>query len=85
MMKSLETCEVNETLGIFEKYFVKDEENFHEEAYNQVMNFLIDLLKEVNQKQKNFITKLKITYSPFKYLHKSLDFGLFYEYENEQL
>lgn len=44
------------------------------------MNFLIDLLKEVNQKEKNFLTKLKITYAPFKYLHKSLDFGLFYEY-----
>ena len=85
MHKCLEICEVNETMGIFQKYFVKDEENFDQEAYTRIMDFLIELLKEIKTVDRNFITKLRMTFQPFKYLHRSLDFGIFYEDENEEL
>lgn len=81
VQKAIESCEVSEILGIFDKYFINDEENFNEEVFIQIMNSLIDLLMKNGIKDINFLTKLKMTLSPFKYLDKNLDFGLFYEHE----
>lgn len=43
-----------------------------------------DLRKgEKKIKDRNLFTKLIITVQPFKYLQESIDFGLFYEREEE--
>jgi hypothetical protein len=47
---------------------------------------VIKLLRNKNEiKDKCFIIKMSICTNPFKYLSKNLDFGLFYESEEEEL
>jgi hypothetical protein len=47
---------------------------------------VIKLLRSKNEiKDKCFILKMNICTNPFKYLPKNLDFGLFYEFEEEEL
>jgi hypothetical protein len=48
------------------------------------MSELIKMIS-VKIKDKNLIIKLRMTIKPFKYLDKTLDFGLFYESEQEEL
>lgn len=48
------------------------------------MTELIKMIS-VKTKDKNLIIKLRMTIKPFKYLDKNLDFGLFYESEQEEL
>ena len=49
------------------------------------MKIIISDLKRSEKKvrDKNIFTKLVITVQPFKYLQESIDFGLFYEREDE--
>jgi hypothetical protein len=51
------------------------------------MKIIINDLKKSEKKIKdrNLFTKLIITVQPFKYLQESIDFGLFYEREDEEL
>lgn len=42
-------------------------------------------LERVGIKDASFLTKLKIITNPFKYLQPSIDFGMFYEQEQEEL
>ena len=42
-------------------------------------------LERVGIKDGSFLTKLKIITNPFKYLQPSIDFGMFYEQEQEEL
>jgi len=51
------------------------------------MKIIINDLKKSEKKikDKNLFTKLIITVHPFKYLQESIDFGLFYEREEEEL
>lgn len=51
------------------------------------MKIIINDLKKSEKKikDKNLFTKLIITVQPFKYLQESIDFGLFYEREDEEL
>ena len=83
--KVIEKSEVNKIIGIFTKYFVEDEEHFNADAFSEIILFLIDELERVGIKDINIITKLKITTNPFKYLQKTIDFGIFYEQENDEL
>ena len=83
MKKAIECSEVSEIMGIFEKYFMKDEQNFYEKPYIEIMDFLINLLRQLPLKDNKFLVKLKMTENPFKYFDRNLDFGIFYEHENE--
>ena len=65
-------------MGLFDKYFINDEENFNEEAFKSILSHLIQIIIKNNPKDTNLKTKLKITEDPFKYLDQSIDFGLFY-------
>lgn len=58
-----------------------------EAAYEGIMKIIINDLKKSEKKIKdrNLFTKLIITVQPFKYLQESIDFGLFYEREDEEL
>lgn len=47
------------------------------------MDLLINILEKKGIKENNLIPKLKITKDPFRYLNQSIDFGFFYERENE--
>ncbi len=40
---------------------------------------------ELKPKEKIFFTKITICSNPFKYLSKNIDFGLFYEAEEEEI
>lgn len=70
-------------LGSFIKYF-NNKEGFDSENYEIVMSELIKMISP-KLKDKNLIIKLRMTIKPFKYLDKSLDFGIFYESEQEEL
>jgi hypothetical protein len=43
------------------------------------------LKSELKPKEKIFFTKITICSNPFKYLSKNIDFGLFYEAEEEEI
>jgi len=75
---------VAETIGIFEKNFL-DSEKFDQEAYVAVIKAIISELDKNGIKEPNFVTKLKVSMDPFKYLDEEIDFGLFYERENDEL
>ena len=51
------------------------------------MKIIISDIKKTERKLKdrNLFAKLVITMHPFKYLQESIDFGLFYEREDEEL
>lgn len=66
-------------MGVFEKFFLNDDENFNEEAFKRIIDFLIEMMLKQGVKDSNLKTKLKITENPFKYLDQTIDFGLFYE------
>lgn len=83
--KVIEKAEVNEIVGLFSKYFLDDPEKYHHEPFAEIINFLVHELERVGLKDGGFITKLKIITNPFKYLQPSIDFGMFYEQENEEL
>lgn len=69
-------------MTIFNKYFSCKEHD--SELYTECFLEIIKLLKAKNQiKDKFFILKMNICTNPFKYLNKKLDFGLFYESEDE--
>ena len=70
-------------LGSFIKYF-NNKEGFDSENYEIVMSELIKMISP-KLKDKNLIIKLRMTIKPFKYLDKGLDFGIFYESEQEEL
>ena len=82
-MKVIEKAEMNKIVGIFTKYFLENEEAFNPEAFADIVSFLIEELERVGIKDINIMTKLKITTNPFKYLLPTIDFGMFYEQENE--
>ena len=50
-----------------------------------MISAIISELEKGGLKDANFVTKLKITMNPFKYLGEQIDFGLFYEREQEEL
>lgn len=61
------------------------EEKLNIDAYGEILEFLVAAIEKIDLKDRNLITKLKITINPFKYLKEKIDFGLFYEQENEYL
>lgn len=70
---------------MFTKYYNKKEVHDNE-IYQECLVEMTKLLKSKNEiKDKWFIMKMSICTNPFKYLQKSLDFGLFYESEEEEL
>lgn len=75
-------------LNIFDDYYANYKENkFLESAYEAIMKIIISDVKKTERKLKdrNLFTKLVITMHPFKYLQENIDFGLFYEREEEEL
>ena len=75
-------------LSTFDDYYANYKENkFLEGAYEGIMKIIINDIKKTEKKLKdqNLLTKLVITMHPFKYLQESIDFGLFYEREDEEL
>lgn len=84
VIKFLEKSQPHEIIGIFEKYFLnEDQANFDEQQFKVIIDFLIQLINKVGCKDNDMKTKLKITVNPFKYLDQNVDFGLFYERESE--
>lgn len=83
--KSLEKAEVSNIVGLFQKYFLADEEQFNEEAYCEIMDELLGVLSSAGFKDSNLLTKLKMTENLHKYLGPHVDFGLFYEREADEL
>ena len=69
---------IAETINVFEKNFLESEK-FNQEAYVEVIKAIINELDKSGIKEPNFVTKLKISMDPFKYLDEEIDFGLFYE------
>ena len=66
-------------LAVFTKYYNK-KEGHDNEIYQECLVEMTKLLRSKNEiKDKWFIMKMSICTNPFKYLPKSLDFGLFYE------
>jgi hypothetical protein len=51
------------------------------------MNIIISEIRKAEKKvkDKRLFSKLLITIRPFKYLKESIDFGLFYEREEDEL
>lgn len=75
-------------LNIFDDYYTNYKENkFLEGAYEAIMKIIISDVKKSEKKvrDRNLFSKLVITMHPFKYLQESIDFGLFYEREDEEL
>ena len=72
-------------LAVFAKYYNK-KDGYDNEIYQECLTEMTKLLRNKNEiKDKWFIMKMSICTNPFKYLPKSLDFGLFYESEEEEL
>lgn len=71
-------------LGSFVKYY-NAKDGHDDECYQQCILELVKILKEKSVKDKLFLLKMTISTNPFKYLPKNLDFGLFYEAEEEEL
>lgn len=71
-------------LASFVKYH-NSKDGHDDENYQQSILELVKILKEKNVKDKLFLLKMTISTNPFKYLPKKLDFGLFYEAEDEEL
>jgi hypothetical protein len=77
-----------EVTKYFEEYYNASKQNvFNEESYEALMNILIGEIRkgEKKVKDKRLFSKLLITIRPFKYLKESIDFGLFYEREEEEM
>ena len=73
-------------LAVFDEYYANFKENkFLEGAYESIMKIIIKDVKKSEKKvnDRNLFSKLIITIRPFKYLQESIDFGLFYEREDE--
>ena len=67
---------------MFVKYFA----TAHlDREYEECFRELIHILYTKDLKEKFFTVKMLICVNPFKYLGKNLDFGLFYEAEDEEL
>lgn len=49
------------------------------------MKSIIGELEKAGVKDAAFYTKLRVTMNPFKYLGEDIDFGLFYEREQDEL
>ena len=58
-----------------------------EGAYEGIIKKIIQDLQKSGKKMKdkNIFAKLLMTTFPFKYLQENIDFGLFYEREDEEL
>lgn len=75
-------------IKVFENYYNDAKENkYNEEAYEAIVKITISELKksEKKVKDKRLFSKLVITIRPFRYLKENLDFGLFYEREEEEM
>lgn len=75
-------------MAVFDEYYNSFRENkFSERAYEDIIKTIINDVKKNEKKVKDrrLFTKLMITVCPFKYLLESIDFGLFYEREEEEL
>lgn len=75
-------------LSIFDEYYNSFKENKHlDGAYEAIIKIIINDIRKSEKKVKDrrIFTKLMITIYPFKYLQESIDFGLFYEREEEEL
>ena len=75
-------------LNVFDEYYACFKESkFSDKAYETIIKMIINDIKKANRplKDKRLFTKLMITICPFKYLLESIDFGLFYEREEEEL
>lgn len=75
-------------IRVFEDYYNDAKDNkFNEEAYDAVVKIIISELKKSEKKikDKRLFSKLVITVRPFRYLKDTLDFGLFYEREEEEM
>lgn len=85
--KALEKAEVSNIIGIFQKYFAinKEEEEFNDETFIEIMDLLIEELNKAHFKDANLKTKLKMAENLYRYFGPHVDFGLFYERENEEL
>lgn len=73
---------------ILEDYYNASREGtFHEEAYEALTKTLISEVRKSEKKVKDrrLFSKLAITVRPFRYLREEVDFGLFYEKEEEEL
>lgn len=81
--KCIQKFKTEEICKVFQKNFLNQDEKFNEDAFKTIITLLNELIHKVGVKDVNLITKLKICADPFKYLDKSIDFGLFYERENE--
>ncbi len=69
----------------FTKYYHTNE-GHDNEIYQECLQEVAKLLRSKSEiKDKWFLMKMNICTNPFKYLHKGLDFGLFYESEEEEL
>jgi (2Fe-2S) ferredoxin len=84
-IKCLETCKEEPILSVFKSNFLKEDGQLNEEAFRTIVQFLIENMAKEGMKVGNLKTKLLITENPWKYLDQSLDFGLFYEREDEEL
>jgi hypothetical protein len=75
-------------LALFDEFYAGFKENqFLGGAYEAIIKVIINDIKKQEKKvrDRNLLTKLVITIYPFKYLNDSIDFGLFYEREDEEL
>lgn len=75
-------------LSIFDDYYNGFKENKHNEgAYEAIIKIIINDIRKSEKKVKDrrIFTKLMITVYPFRYLQENIDFGLFYEREEEEM
>lgn len=69
----------------FMTYF-ENKNGHQDELYQECSLEFVKLLQsELKVKDQIFFTKMTICSNPFKYLAKNIDFGLFYEAEDEEL